>query len=118
LRLFVFASTPAHNGQNVSVVPIREKDVLLSGRCGAQEVVYGRKNPLGGHVTDIIVYGPKGISIDELMVYAPKPGDVYSPVRFNEWIAAVNKKYAGDSGPLKSAKWGARMDHARARVTI
>jgi outer membrane protein assembly factor BamA len=69
-------------------------------------------------VSDIIVSGVKGISVDDMMVDAPKPGDVYSPARFNEWIAAVNKKYAGNSGPLKSAKWGARMDHARPRVTI
>jgi outer membrane protein assembly factor BamA len=70
------------------------------------------------HVREIKVSGLKAFPVEEVMAGAPKPGDVYSPARTNEWIKAIEKKYAAEGGPLKVVNWGGRLDHARAQATI
>jgi hypothetical protein len=43
---------------------------------------------------------------------SPKAGDVYSPIRVNEWIATVEKR---DS---RRANWGVHFDHVHAQAKV
>jgi hypothetical protein len=49
---------------------------------------------------------------EEAMTDSPKAGDVYSPVRVNEWIATIEKRYG------RRANWGSHFDRAHAQVMI
>ncbi len=63
------------------------------------------------HVKRFDVSGLNGLP-EEAMADSPKAGDVYSPDRVNEWIAAVEKRY------VQRANWGVRLDHAHAQAEI
>lgn len=49
---------------------------------------------------------------EEATAESPKPGDVYSPDRVNQWIATIEKKYG------RRVNWGSQFDRAHAQVTI
>src|ERR1700680_1627246 len=49
---------------------------------------------------------------EDAMADTPRVGDVYSPVRVNEWIATIEKRYGG------RVNWGSRFDRAHAQVMI
>jgi len=48
----------------------------------------------------------------DAMADAPNVGDVYSPVRVNEWIATIEKKYG------RRVNWGSEFDRVHAQVII
>jgi hypothetical protein len=49
---------------------------------------------------------------EEAMADSPKAGDVYSPDRVNQWIAAIGKRYA------RRAVWGVEFDRSHAQAMI
>jgi outer membrane protein assembly factor BamA len=65
------------------------------------------------HFSELKVTGVKTITSAEVMQDAPKPGEVYSPIRVNEWKASLEKKY-----PLKVVEARHDLDHAHATVSI
>jgi hypothetical protein len=70
------------------------------------------------HVKEVVVTGLQTFPEDKIVQGAPKPGDIYSGARTNEWIQDLIKRNAGPDGALKLANWGAEYDHAHAQVTI
>ena len=60
------------------------------------------------HVKEVIVAGLGTFPVDKIVQHAPKPGDVYSEERINEWIQPLVKEYVEQDGPLKLLNWGAR----------
>ena len=70
------------------------------------------------HVKEVIVTGLQTFTEDKILRDAPKPGDIDSAARTNEWIQGLVKSYVEKDGPLKLVNWGAKYDHAHARVTI
>ena len=67
---------------------------------------------------EIAVSGLSETDISALMQDAPKPGDVYSQARVNEWVAAAKKWYAAERGAQKQALMGVHLDHPHAQVTV
>jgi hypothetical protein len=70
------------------------------------------------HVKEIVVTGLQTFPEDKIMRDAPKPGDIDSAARTNEWIQGLVKSYVENDGPLKLVNWGSKYDHAHAQVTI
>lgn len=70
------------------------------------------------HVKEVLVIGRQILPEDKIVQDAPKPGDIYSADRTNEWIQGLVKSYVEKDGPLKLLNWGAKYDHAHAQVTI
>ena len=69
-------------------------------------------------VKEVLVSGLQTFPEHKIVQDAPKPGDIYSAARTNEWIQELVKSYVEKNGPLKLVNWGARYDHAHAQVTI
>lgn len=65
----------------------------------------------------IHVLGLNSFPVEKLMDGAPKVGDVYSQVKMNNWIGAINKKYAGKDGPLKLIESSFHIDRTQAEVS-
>ena len=70
------------------------------------------------HVKEVLVTGLQTFPEDKILWDAPKPGDIDSAARTNEWIQGLVKSYVENDGPLKLVNWGAKYDHAHAQVTI
>ena len=70
------------------------------------------------HVKEVLATGLQTFPEDKIMLDAPKPGDIFSAARTNEWIQGLVKSYVEKDGPLKLVNWGAKYDHAHAQVTI
>jgi hypothetical protein len=70
------------------------------------------------HVKEVLVTGLQTFPEDKILRDAPKPGDIDSAARTNEWIQGLVKSYVENDGPLKLVNWGAKYDHAHAQVTI
>ena len=70
------------------------------------------------HVREVLVTGLRTFPEDKIVQDAPKPGDIYSADRTNEWIQGLVKSYVEKDGRLKLVNWGAKSDHAHAQVTI
>ena len=68
----------------------------------------------------MVVTGLRAFEVHKLMEDGPKFGEVYSPIRMNEWAEQVRKKYAQINGPLESIMWGIKFDytHSQANVEI
>ena len=70
------------------------------------------------HVKEVLVTGLQTFPEDKILRDAPRPGDIDSAARTNEWIQGLVKSYVEKDGPLKLVNWGAKYDHAHAQVTI
>ena len=70
------------------------------------------------HVKEVLVTGLQTFPKDKIVRDAPKPGDIDSAARTNEWIQGLIKSYVENDGPLKLVTWGAKYDHVHAQVTI
>jgi hypothetical protein len=58
------------------------------------------------------VVGLQSFPVERIVQDAPKPGDVYSAARINDWIQGLDKRYAG------LVYWGVTFDHAHALATV
>ena len=70
------------------------------------------------HLNDVVVTGLHVLKANTLMQDGLKSGDVFSPIRINDWAEQVRKNYAQSTGPLESIMWGAKFDYAHSQVTI
>jgi outer membrane protein assembly factor BamA len=70
------------------------------------------------HVKEVLVTGLQKFPEDKILRDAPKPGDIDSAARTNEWVQGVVKNYVEKDGPLKQVNWGAKYDYAHAQVAI
>lgn len=70
------------------------------------------------HVKEVVINGPEQVQESKNAGDAPKPGDVYSADRMNEWVGRLRKEYAGQDSRLKLVRSGVAYDHAHAQVTI
>ena len=72
------------------------------------------------HLNDVVVTGLYVFEANKLMQDGPKSGEVYSPIRMNDWAEQVRKKYAQCNGPLESIMCGVKFDytHSQANVEI
>jgi outer membrane protein assembly factor BamA len=72
------------------------------------------------HLNDVAVTGLQFFEANKLMQDGPKSGEVYSPIRMNDWAEQVRKKYAQSNGPLESIMWEVTIDytHSQANVEI
>jgi hypothetical protein len=70
------------------------------------------------HVREVLVTGLHTFPEAKIVQDAPRPGDIYSAARTNEWIQGLVSSYVEKDGPLKLVNWGAQYDHAHAQVTI
>ena len=70
------------------------------------------------HLSDVVVTSLHAFKADTLMQDGPKSGEVFSPIRINDWAEQVRKNYAQSTGPLESILWGAKFDYAHSRVAI
>lgn len=48
----------------------------------------------------------------------PKSGDVYSPIRINDWAEQVRKNYGQIGGPIESITWGVTFDYAHSQANV
>jgi hypothetical protein len=69
-------------------------------------------------VKEVVVTGLRSFPEAKIVQDAPKPGDICSDARTNEWVQGLIKKYVEQDGPLTLANWGAKYDHAHAQMTI
>lgn len=65
------------------------------------------------HVEQVDVSGLSDLPMEEVMAGCPKPGEVYSPVRMNDWIASTEKKYGR---AVKAQRY--QIDSAHAGATL
>lgn len=70
------------------------------------------------HVKGVLVGGLHKFPEHKILRDAPKPGDIDSADRTNEWIQELVKNYVEKNGPLKQVNWGAKYDYAHAEVAI
>ena len=70
------------------------------------------------HVKEVLVTGLQTFPENKILRDGPKPGDIDSAGRTNEWIQGLVKSYVEKDGPLKLVNWGAKYDHTHAQVTI
>jgi len=70
------------------------------------------------HVKEVLVTGLQTFPEDKILRDGPKPGDIDSAARTNEWIQGLVQSYVEKDGPLKLVNWGAKYDYAHAQVTI
>jgi outer membrane protein assembly factor BamA len=61
------------------------------------------------HLNDVAVSGLRSFPQNKLMQGGPKPGDVFSPTRINDWVERVSREYTKNTGPLESVNWGAKV---------
>ena len=69
-------------------------------------------------VKEVVINGPEEVQESKNAGDAPKPGDIYSAARMNEWVEKLRKEYGGPDSQLKLVRSGASYDHAHAQVTI
>lgn len=84
---------------------------------GTKQVFVVDRGPVY-HLKEIAVSGLPEIDVSTVMQDAPKPGDVYSQARVNEWVKAAKKKYAAEGSGQKQSLMGVHFDHAHAQVTV
>ena len=70
------------------------------------------------HLNDVAVSGLRRFHKNKLMQDAPKPGDVFSPTRINDWVERVSREYTKNTGPLESVNWGAKFDYTHSQVNV
>jgi outer membrane protein assembly factor BamA len=63
------------------------------------------------HLNDVVVTGLQVFKANKLMQDGPKSGEVFSPIRINDWAEQVRKNYAQSNGPLESIHWGVKFDY-------
>ena len=69
-------------------------------------------------LNDVVVTGLRVFPTHKLMQDGPKSGDVFSPMRINDWVEQVSNKFAKNAGPLESVTWGAKFDYAHSQVKL
>jgi hypothetical protein len=69
---------------------------------------------------NVAVTGLRVFRVDKLMQDGPKTGEIFSPIRINDWAEQIRKNYAQSHGPLESIMWGVKFDytHSQANVEI
>jgi|HubBroStandDraft_4_1064222.scaffolds.fasta_scaffold25406_4 outer membrane protein assembly factor BamA len=69
---------------------------------------------------NVAVTGLRVLKFDKLMQDGPKTGEIFSPIRINDWVVQIRKNYAQSNGPLESIVWGVNFDytHSQANVEI
>ena len=70
------------------------------------------------HLNDVVVTGLHVFEANTLMQDGPKSGEVFSPIRINDWAEQARKNYAQSTGPLESIMWGAKFDYAHSQVNV
>jgi outer membrane protein assembly factor BamA len=95
------------------------------GYMGAQVVVEQqstndvflvRRGPIY-HFRELAVTGIENLNARMLLKDAPKPGEVYSASRVNDWIADVKKQMLAEHRAEK-VTWGVTFDHPGAAATL
>jgi len=69
-------------------------------------------------LNDVVVTGLHAFEANKLLQDGPKSGEVYSPIRMNDWAEQVRKKYAQINGPLESIMWGVKFDYTHSQANI
>jgi outer membrane protein assembly factor BamA len=69
---------------------------------------------------NVAVTGLRVFRFDKLMQDGPKTGQIFSPIRINDWAEQIRKNYAQSNGPLESIMWAVKFDytHSQANVEI
>jgi outer membrane protein assembly factor BamA len=69
---------------------------------------------------NVAVTGLRVFRVDKLMQDGPRTGEIFSPIRINDWAEQIRKHYAQINGPLESIIWGVNFDytHSQANVEI
>jgi len=70
------------------------------------------------HLNDVAVSGLRSFPEKKLMQDGPKPGDVFSPMRINDWVERVSDEYTKNTGPFESVNWGAKLDYIHSQVNV
>lgn len=86
-------------------------------RKGAKQVFVVDRGPVY-QLKEIAISGLPEIDVRTVMHDAPKPGDVYSQARVNEWVKAAKKEYTAGRGGEKQPLMGVHLDHEHAQVTV
>jgi outer membrane protein assembly factor BamA len=67
---------------------------------------------------NVVVRGLYIFNANTLMQDGPKSGEVFSPIRINDWTEQVRKNYAQSTGPLESVTWGVKFDYAHSQANV
>ena len=67
---------------------------------------------------EVDIIGPPEVQESKNAEDAPKPGDVYSQARLNDWVGKLDKQYAGANGSLKAMRRETTFDRDHALVTF
>jgi outer membrane protein assembly factor BamA len=69
---------------------------------------------------NVVVTGLHVFKLNKLMQDGPKTGEIFSPIRIDDWAEQIRKTYAQSNGPLESMMWGVKFDytHSQANVEI
>jgi outer membrane protein assembly factor BamA len=70
------------------------------------------------HLKDVVVTGLHVFEANKLMQDGPKSGEVYSPIRMNDWAEQVRKNYAQSNGPLESIMWRVKFDYTHSQANV
>jgi hypothetical protein len=70
------------------------------------------------HVKEVVVTGLQSFPEAKIVQDAPKPGDICSDARTNDWIQELVKRFVEHDGPLRLANWSSKYDHAHALLSI
>jgi outer membrane protein assembly factor BamA len=67
---------------------------------------------------NVDVTGLRAFRVDKLMQDGPKTGEIFSPIRIDDWAEQIRKNYAQSNGPLESITWGVNFDYAHSRANL
>lgn len=67
---------------------------------------------------NLAVSGLHVLGVYKLLQDGPKSGDVYSPIRINDWAEQVRKNYGQIGGPIESITWGVTFDYAHSQANV
>jgi outer membrane protein assembly factor BamA len=81
-------------------------------QLGTERIFAVEPGPLY-HVKQVDVSGLSDLPVQEVMAGCPRPGDVYSPDRMNDWILSIEKRYGRTAKEQRYL-----VDHAHAQATL
>ena len=85
-------------------------------KTGESDVFVVDRGPLY-HFKEIVISGLPESDVKTALQDAPKPGDVFSRARMNQWLAQLRNKYEAGAGP-KWKQTTVRLDRANAQATL
>lgn len=66
----------------------------------------------------VAVTGLRVFRVDKLMQDGPKTGEIFSPVRINDWAEQIRKDYAQSNGPIECINWRVNFDYAHSQANV